>query len=71
MDDHWIYSAWLCFGLSLAEPEPSNFPYRYAPYQVQYRRNLLFQRGGPMQQHFLFRIPPNINDKVTTFTKET
>jgi len=50
--DRWIYSACLCFGLSLAEQERSNFHYRYSHYQVEYSRNLLFRRGGQMEQLF-------------------
>lgn len=50
--DRWIYSACLCFALSLAEQERSNFYYRYSHYQVEYSRNLLFRRGADMEQLF-------------------
>jgi hypothetical protein len=50
--DRWIYSACLCFGLSLEEQERSGFQYAYSVYQVEYSRNLLFTAGGQMEQVF-------------------
>jgi hypothetical protein len=50
--ERWIYSACLCFGLTLDEQERSGFRYQYSVYQVEYSRNLLFQRGGQMEQVF-------------------
>jgi hypothetical protein len=50
--ERWIYSACLCFGLSLEEQERSGFRYHYSVYQVEYSRNLLFQVGGQMEQVF-------------------
>jgi hypothetical protein len=50
--DRWIYTACLCFGLSLAEQERSGFQYAYSVYQVEYSRNLLFTAGGQMEQVF-------------------
>jgi hypothetical protein len=50
--ERWIYSACLCFALSLDEQERSRFRYRYSVYQVEYSRNLLFHRGGQMEQVF-------------------
>lgn len=50
--EHWIYSACLCFGLDLAEQERSGFHYDYSLYQAEYSRNLLFLRGGDMEQIF-------------------
>jgi hypothetical protein len=50
--DRWIYTACLCFGLSLVEQERSGFRYAYSVYQVEYSRNLLFTAGGQMEQVF-------------------
>jgi hypothetical protein len=48
--DRWIYSACLCFALDLAEQEQSGFHYEYSVFQTEYSRNLLFTRGGEMEQ---------------------
>src|SRR3990172_3454753 len=48
----WIYSACLCFALDLAEQKQSGFQYAYSVYQAEYSRNLLFKRGGEMEQVF-------------------
>jgi len=50
--ERWIYSTCLCFALTLAEQERTDFHYRYATYQLEYSRNFLFQRGGQMEQLF-------------------
>ena len=50
--ERWIYSACLCFALNLAEQERSGFRYAYSIYQEEYSRNLLFRRGGEMEQVF-------------------
>ena len=50
--DRWIYTACLCFGLSLEEQERSGFRYAYSVYQVEYSRNLLFRVSGQMEQVF-------------------
>jgi hypothetical protein len=50
--ERWIYSACLCFGLSLAEQQQSGFRYDYSVYQAEYSRNLLFRVGGQMDQVF-------------------
>jgi hypothetical protein len=50
--ERWIYSACLCFVLDLAEQERSRFQYDYSLYQAEYSRNLLFTRGGAMDQVF-------------------
>ncbi len=50
--ERWIYSACLCFALNLAEQERSGFRYAYSIYQEEYSRNLLFRRGGEMEQIF-------------------
>ena len=48
--DRWIYSACLCFALDLAEQEQRGFHYEYSVFQTEYSRNLLFLRGGEMEQ---------------------
>jgi len=48
--DRWIYSACLCFGLPLDEQEKSGFRYAYSVYQLEYSRNLRFERGSDMDQ---------------------
>lgn len=50
--ERWIYSACLCFALDLEEQQRSGFRYQYSVYQVEYSRNLLFHRGGQMEQIF-------------------
>jgi DNA-binding transcriptional ArsR family regulator len=50
--DRWIYSACLCFGLTLEEQEVSRFGYGYSIYQVEYSRNLVFHLGGQMERVF-------------------
>jgi len=50
--ERWIYSACLCFALDLAEQERTGFRYDYSVYQGEYSRNLLFTRGGVMDQVF-------------------
>ena len=50
--ERWIYSACLCFGLSLAEQQQSGFRYQYSVYQVEYGRNLLFGSGAQMDRLF-------------------
>jgi len=50
--ERWIYSACLCFGLDLDEQHRSDFRYDYSLYQAEYSRNLLFGRGGDMEQIF-------------------
>jgi hypothetical protein len=50
--DRWIYSACLCFGLTLEEQEASSFGYGYSIYQVEYSRNLLFHVGAQMEAVF-------------------
>lgn len=43
--DRWVYSSCLCFALDVDEQRQSEFRYRYSCYQVEYSRNMLFQRG--------------------------
>ncbi len=50
--DRWIYSACLCFGLSVAEQQHSGFHYAYSVYQAEYSRNLPFKVGGQMDRVF-------------------
>jgi hypothetical protein len=50
--ERWIYSACLCFGLGINEQERTGFHYAYSVYQVEYSRNLLFQRGSQLEQVF-------------------
>jgi len=52
MCERWIYSACLCFGLSLEEQERTGFHYDYSLYQVEYSRNLVFGRGSVMEEVF-------------------
>jgi hypothetical protein len=40
----------LCFALPLAEQERSRFRYRFSVWQIEYSRNLLFQRAEVMEQ---------------------
>ena len=50
--ERWIYSACLCFGLNLDDQVRTGFHYDYSVYQAEYSRNLLFTRGGVMEQVF-------------------
>jgi hypothetical protein len=50
--ERWIYSACLCFGLGIEEQERTGFHYTYSVYQVEYSRNLLFDRGSQLEQVF-------------------
>ncbi len=48
--ERWIYSACLCFGLSVAEQQHSGFRYDYSADQAEYSRNLLFRSGAQMDR---------------------
>lgn len=50
--ERWIYSACLCFALSLDEQFQTKFRYQYSVYQAEYSRNLLFKHGNQMEQLF-------------------
>ncbi len=50
--DRWVYSSGLCFALSLEEQGGSGFHYRYSCYQLEYSRNLLFERGTVLDKVF-------------------
>jgi hypothetical protein len=52
MCERWIYSACLCFGLSLENQKKTGFHYDYSIYQAEYSRNLIFTRGSVMEQIF-------------------
>ena len=47
--ERWLYSACLCFALSLEEQERSGFRYKYSVYQAEYCRNLLFHHGRHLE----------------------
>lgn len=48
--ERWLYSTCLCFALPLVDQERTGFHYDYSIFQVEYSRNLLFQRGLQMEQ---------------------
>jgi hypothetical protein len=48
--ERWIYSACLLFGLDLEEQRRSRFQYEYKTYQMEFSRNLRFQKGQQMEQ---------------------
>jgi hypothetical protein len=50
--ERWIYSACLCFALSLEEQQQTNFRYQFSVYQTEYSHNLLFSSGAQMQRVF-------------------
>lgn len=50
--DRWVYSSCLCFALDLEEQRRSGFHYRYSCYQLEYSRNLLFERGTVLDRVF-------------------
>jgi len=69
--ERWIYRC-VCFGLSFDEQAKSGFHYDYSVYQIEYSRNLLFQRGRVMDQVFngvidRTRAPLNIKSLKTIF----
>jgi len=52
MCERWIYSACLCFGLSLEDQKRTGFHYDYSIYQAEYSRNLVFTYGSVMEEVF-------------------
>lgn len=48
--DRWAYTTCLCFALDTEEQKRSGFHYRYSCYQIEYSRNLLFERGTVLDQ---------------------
>jgi hypothetical protein len=50
--ERWLYTTCLHFALPEDEQLRSGFHYEYSVFQVEFRRNLLFQRGAQMEQIF-------------------
>jgi hypothetical protein len=50
--ERWIYSSCLCFALDFDEQQRSCFRYQFSVFQGEYSRNLLFTRGGDLDQVF-------------------
>ena len=50
--DRWIYTACLYFALTPEEQEQTRFAFRYSVYQMEYSRNLLFERGSELERTF-------------------
>ncbi|MGA7879400.1 MAG: hypothetical protein WBL40_00540, partial [Terrimicrobiaceae bacterium] len=48
--ERWVYSSCLCFGLDIEEQRRSGFRYQYSCYQLEYSRNLLFNRGATLDE---------------------
>ena len=48
--ERWIYTACLCFGLSLEEQQRSGFRYEYTTFQGEYSRNYHFHCGRRMER---------------------
>lgn len=46
--DRWVYASCLCFGLDLDEQRRSGFRDQYSCFQLEYSRNLLFERGSTL-----------------------
>jgi hypothetical protein len=46
----WIYTSCLSFALTPEEQERSRFAYQYSIFQLEFSRNLLFQRGSTMNE---------------------
>jgi hypothetical protein len=65
--ERWIYSSCLCFAMDLEEQQHSGFRYQYSVYQIEYSRNLIFRRGGQMEeivQALIDRTRARLNVKV-------
>jgi hypothetical protein len=50
--DRWIYTACLYFALSIEEQKQTGFVFSYSVYQLEYSRNLLFERGSELECTF-------------------
>lgn len=50
--ERWLYSTCLYFALSPDEQSQTHFQYHYSVFQVELSRNLLFHKGGQMEQLF-------------------
>jgi hypothetical protein len=48
--ERWLYSSALCFALTREEQQRSRFHYQYSVFQLELSRNLLFARGGTMDE---------------------
>ena len=48
--ERWLYSACLCFGLSVQDQTRSRFRYKFSAWQLEYSRNLLFRDAQLMDQ---------------------
>jgi hypothetical protein len=48
--ERWLYSSALCFALTREEQQRSGFQYQYSVFQLELSRNLLFARGGTMDE---------------------
>ena len=48
--ERWIYSSALCFALTREQQQRSRFKYQYSVFQLELSRNLLFVRGGTMDE---------------------
>lgn len=48
--ERWIYSSCLCFALTREEQQRSRFAYSFSVFQMELSRNLLFARGGTMDE---------------------
>lgn len=48
--ERWLYSSALCFALTREEQQRSGFQYQYSVFQLELSRNLLFVRGGTMDE---------------------
>jgi hypothetical protein len=50
--ERWIYTACLYFALTPEEQKRTGFTFSYSVYQVEYSRNLLFERGSELERIF-------------------
>jgi hypothetical protein len=48
--ERWMYSSCLCFALTREEQQRSRFAYEFSVFQMELSRNLLFERGGTMDE---------------------
>lgn len=48
--ERWLYSSALCFALTREEQQRSGFHYEYSVFQLELSRNLLFARGGTLDE---------------------
>src|ERR1035438_7041923 len=48
--ERWLYSSALCFAWTREEQQRSGFQYQYSVFQLELSRNLLFARGGTMDE---------------------